>query len=422
MLGRTYFRFSRERRSIAAVGTAKRDSLPIKVSDYCMVGRNERKLILEPAWKLPLVYKELQADPPAGYNFLTDNKSNIYNNLARYDFSYQLQGAVGKLLPLQLLLSLSKSRKKTNHLTYSITHVVADKRDWILDMMTELPSLLVGGERKTALMKRYLRRLLLAQNCKGVICWVRVGANALTDSLGAELSDKVHIVHWGKKSRKRSPKAEKGKLTLLFINSANINTRKHFFEKGGISVVYSFLKLKQRYPNLNLIIRSGMPSKLHSQLNSISGIRAINTILPSNELDRIWSDADIFVLPNFVNTPASALLDAMSYGLPIVTTDIWANPELVEDGKGGLLVHSQMADKYVEGNTMHMESIDFLKAIYSKDEKFTDSLADAISTLVEDESLRRRMGEYNYRLVANGKFSVGERNSRLKRVLDAALS
>jgi glycosyltransferase involved in cell wall biosynthesis len=387
-----------------------------------MVGQNERKLILEPAWRLPLVYKELQVEPPAGYNFVTNNNSNIYNNLARYDFSYQLQGAVGKLLPLQLLLSLSKSRKETNHTTYSITHVVADKRDWILDMANELPFLLAGGERKTAIMKGYLRRLLLAPNCKGVICWVKAGANALTDSLGAELSDKVHVVHWGKKSKKRSPKVEKRRLTLLFINSANINTGKHFFEKGGMNVVYSFLKLKQRYPSLNLVIRSGMPSKLHSQFNNISGIRAIKTILPSNELDRIWSDADIFVLPNFVNTPASALLDAMSYGLPIVTTDIWANPELVEDGRSGFLVHPQMADKYVEGNIMHTESKALLKAMYTRDDRFVDSLVEAISVLVEDENLRLRMGNYNYELVANGKFSVEERNSRLRQVLDAALS
>ena len=361
-------------------------------------------------------------DPPAGYSFVTNNNSNIYNNLARFDFSYQLQEAVGKLLPLQLLLSLSKSHKETNYTTYSITHIVADKRDWILDMANELPFLLAGGERITAIMKGYLRHLLLTQNCKGVICWVSAGASALVNFLGAELSDKVHVVYWGKKSKKRSPKVEKRRLTLLFINSANINTGKHFFEKGGMSVVYSFLKLKQRYPNLNLVIRSGMPSKLHRQLNDISGIRAVNTILPSNELDRIWSDADIFVLPNFVNTPASALLDAMSYGLPIVTTDIWANPELVEDGRSGFLVHHQMADKYVEGSIMHMESEAFLKAMYTRDDRFVDSLVKAISILVEDENLRRRMGNYNYQLVANGKFSVEERNSRLRQVLDEALS
>jgi len=368
------------------------------------------------------VYRELQMDPPAGYSFVTNNNSNIYNNLARFDFSYQLQGAVGKLLPLQLLLSLSKSHKETNYTTYSITHVVADKRDWILDMANELPFLLAGGERKTAIMKDYLRSLLLAPNCKGVICWVKAGASAFVDSLGTEFSDKVHVVYWGKKSKKRSPKLQENKLTLLFINSANINIERHFFGKGGMSVVYAFLKLKRRYPNLNLVIRSGMSSGLQSRLNSISGVKVISTILPSSELDRIWSDADIFVLPNYGNTPASVLLDAMSYGLPIVTTDIWANPELVEGGKSGLLVHSHMMDEYVDGNILHLESSNFLRAIYSRDEKFVDSLAKAISLLVEDESLRRRMGDYNYKLVANGKFSVEERNSRLKRVLDATLS
>jgi glycosyltransferase involved in cell wall biosynthesis len=385
---------------------------------------SQHQVRIIPAWKTPIIYLELERHPPDGYQFtITSPQKGVVHRIARFGFSYTVQGMIGKFVPLQILLGQYRGiRAPKTDMLYSVTHINSYRNAWILDMMTELPSLLAGSERQSAIMRGYMRNILLTPNCKGVICWVKAGASAFVDFLGTEMSDKVHVVYWGKNSRKREPKVEKRRLTLLFINSANINTEKHFFEKGGMSVVYSFLKLKPKYPNLNLIIRSGMPSRLHGQLNNIPGIRATNTILPANELDRIWSDADIFVLPNFVNTPASALLDAMSYGLPIVTTDIWANPELVEEGKSGFLVHPQMADKYVVGNTMHMESIDFLKAIYSKDEKFTDSLADAISTLVEDESLRRRMGEYNYRLVVNGKFSVKERNSRLKRVLDAAFS
>ena len=56
------------------------------------------------------------------------------------------------------------------------------------------------------------------------------------------------------------------------------------------------------------------------------------------QLRRSYERADIFVLPSRYEGFGIVLLEAMSFGLPIVATTAGAIPELVRDGMHGLLV------------------------------------------------------------------------------------
>ena len=73
----------------------------------------------------------------------------------------------------------------------------------------------------------------------------------------------------------------------------------------------------------------------------------------------------------------TSLLDAMACGRPIVATTAGGMPEVVQDGRTGLLVPP-------------------------RDDR---AMADAIITLLKDEELRKRMGAAGSALV-NAKFSA----------------
>ena len=50
------------------------------------------------------------------------------------------------------------------------------------------------------------------------------------------------------------------------------------------------------------------------------------------------SEADVFVFPSLFEGFALVILEAMAAGLPVITTPNTAGPDLIEDGKEGLIV------------------------------------------------------------------------------------
>ena len=47
---------------------------------------------------------------------------------------------------------------------------------------------------------------------------------------------------------------------------------------------------------------------------------------------------DVFCLPSHWEGMANANIEAMSTGLPVITTNVCGHPELIEDGVNGILV------------------------------------------------------------------------------------
>jgi starch synthase len=56
------------------------------------------------------------------------------------------------------------------------------------------------------------------------------------------------------------------------------------------------------------------------------------------QLDELYADASVFVLPTQFEAYGHVVVEAMGSGLPCVTTNVGALPELVDDGVTGLLV------------------------------------------------------------------------------------
>jgi glycosyltransferase involved in cell wall biosynthesis len=60
---------------------------------------------------------------------------------------------------------------------------------------------------------------------------------------------------------------------------------------------------------------------------------------------RFFNVADIFALPSYVEGLPIALLEAMSIGLPSISTNVFAIPEAVIDMKTGLLIEPGRSDQ-----------------------------------------------------------------------------
>lgn len=66
------------------------------------------------------------------------------------------------------------------------------------------------------------------------------------------------------------------------------------------------------------------------------------------EKENLLRNADIFFLPSYTEAMPMSILEAMGYGLPIVTTNVGGIPQLVEDGKNGYMTEPGKIDEFAK--------------------------------------------------------------------------
>ncbi|MCH1982167.1 glycosyltransferase family 4 protein [Ruminococcus sp. OA3] len=90
-----------------------------------------------------------------------------------------------------------------------------------------------------------------------------------------------------------------------------------------------------------------------------------------DDVEQIYEAADLFVFPSHREGLSVALMESMAKGLPALASRIRGNVDLIEEGRGGILVSSREPDEF----------------------------ADGIRRLKRDPELCRKMGAYNQRAV-----------------------
>lgn len=131
--------------------------------------------------------------------------------------------------------------------------------------------------------------------------------------------------------------------------------------------------------------------KLASSLGVADRVQILG-FLPRADLLREYAHADVLAVPSWFDSFPFVLLEGMAAGLPVVASRVGGVPEVVEDGRTGLLVEP--------GNP--------------------EALASALASLLGDDATRRAMGARG-RARADG-YSWDAIIPRIKSVYDEALA
>jgi len=107
-----------------------------------------------------------------------------------------------------------------------------------------------------------------------------------------------------------------------------------------------------------------------------------------DDIGRYYEDADVFCLPSFSEGLPVVLLEAMAHSVPVIASRIAGIPELIEDGRSGLLVPPGRADL----------------------------LADALRSLVVDHARRAELGAEGRRRV-HAEFQLDASAERLRELI-----
>lgn len=126
---------------------------------------------------------------------------------------------------------------------------------------------------------------------------------------------------------------------LVFIG--NLHSNKRLYQKG-FNVLYSSLNyIKKKYDYNIEIIMIGKRNK--SKIEKIIGrtnkmfFEWKGLILNRVDLKNLIQKAKIFVLTSEIEGMPNALMEAMSMGMPCVSTNAGAVPELISDGYNGFI-------------------------------------------------------------------------------------
>jgi glycosyltransferase involved in cell wall biosynthesis len=177
-------------------------------------------------------------------------------------------------------------------------------------------------------LKRALRRRVL-RRAAAVVTWCDWARRSLVDDYGLD-GERIHVIPPGADVerfrfdvRARENGAERP-VRLLFVGG-------DFDRKGGRILLQAYRAGLRDRAELHLVTQEDVPEErgvfVHRGLTS-----------NSPELLALYERADVFVLPTLGDCFPVVLGEAMAAGLPIVTTDVGALPEAVEDGRNGFVI------------------------------------------------------------------------------------
>lgn len=141
-------------------------------------------------------------------------------------------------------------------------------------------------------------------------------------------------------------------------------------EKGIFVALESYRLLKEKCDNISLTIAGDGPglaeARRYAEQNQIRDVSFTGFVM-GEQKRAAFLEGDIYLFPSFGEGMPTSVLEAMAYGLPVVTRPTGGLVDLFEDSKMGFLIESLSPPDYVP----------------------------VLERLISDRPLRERMGVYN---------------------------
>ena len=140
----------------------------------------------------------------------------------------------------------------------------------------------------------------------------------------------VEVIPYGAPSSiaERSLGTNNGKLRVLFAGALG--------QRKGLSYLLRAINMTRAGVELTLIGRK--ISELCDPLNEAVKQHRWIPSLPHSEMLREMARHDVFVFPSLFEGFGLVILEAMSQGLPVITTAHTAGPDIIRDGEDGFIV------------------------------------------------------------------------------------
>jgi len=364
--------------------------------------KNKIKIYLQSPWKRGAecsYYKFLRQDLPKNIIYVNKEPSEIIQNKNKLRLNNFLKQKIKKIIrkfyPSMPNVHYTKNAKK-----YDLIHCAhclsKNKQPWICDIEF-VGQFWAGGFSRNFPSKKRVLEILKCSHCKKILAWTKWAAKEIIKEF-PEIKNKVEVVYPAipiQKFKKISSK----KIRLLFV------ARKFYF-KGGLYAVEIMDRLTKKYKNVFGTIVSDVPKKVYEKYKNNKKIIFMKMLPQKKLFKEIYPSSDILIYPSPTDTFGFVFIEAMSFGLPIITVDGRSREEIVDNGKLGYVVKTGLGD---------IVSRDILITLSGK-EKIINELCEKTSGIIENKRLKEKMSKECIKVIKEGKFSIKKRNEKLKKI------
>ena len=256
--------------------------------------------------------------------------------------------------------------------------------------------------------KNIISSLLRRRSCKGILAWSEASKKSIWGYLRSkELLSKTHVIYPAISPSKLLATKPSGTFKFLFIGRV-------FYEKGGREVLMAFSKIRKRF-DCTLTFIGSPPQEF--KLKYAERVTFIEPNLTREEVRAILPQHHALLFPTLSDTFGFVILEALAAGLPVISTDIFCIPEIIEDHVSGLLVKSTLywhnADylhnykkfQSWEAYVNYLSRTSFPSLVTGLEQKMSDLVENSDWTSYSHAALKS---------VSEGKFSIKHRNSLLE--------
>lgn len=295
-----------------------------------------------------------------------------------------------------------------NDLIFSYNRFIKNTSPYIINL--ENPTALYHYSLKrnrTFLGKRKLKKEILNENLKKIVCISKACYETVYPLLGEkEVLNKIiqiypYIEDKNLLDIELKNKSLTKKVRCLYISS-------EFYLKGGKEILEAIKLLK--FQDIEFFIVTETQKIKSEDLEEIKADKRIKLIefnLNFEELNKLYSLANILLHPTRQDSFALVILEAMKNGLPCIATSLYAIPELIQEGYNGFLIEN----KYLFFNKDNLPNPNVWnnrkKTIYSYyyDENIVKFLVEKITLYYENRQLLYEHSIASYLRSKNKSFS-----------------
>ena len=141
-------------------------------------------------------------------------------------------------------------------------------------------------------------------------------------------------------------------------------------DKGINELIEAFINLSKKYNNLKLLLVGDYEEHLNPIKKEnkilIDSLDSIITVGFQSDIRDFLSITDLFVLPSYREGLPNSLIEAGSFGIPLLATNINGCNEIIDDGITGILVEKKNAKKLEEAIDKLLEDKELYNSIKLK--------------------------------------------------------